>query len=204
MSLSDSHPSFDTCLIVGLGNPGDEYKMTRHNLGFMVVQSFAEKCGLILKKEKAFKAETARGVVKDKKVHLLNPHTFMNVSGQAVRRYMDYYQLGVENVIVVSDDVELPFGRMRLREKGSAGGHNGLKSIEQFLGTNVYLRLKMGIGKVPKTAMTSHVLGSFSKDEKDLLESFIERGVTCLERLLLEDINKVMNDVNIRGEDVSS
>jgi peptidyl-tRNA hydrolase, PTH1 family len=191
-------------LIIGLGNPGEEYAFTRHNLGFMVVCAFADKNSFSLKKEKSFLAKTARGQIGAVKVHLLLPQTYMNASGQAVRRYMDYYGFTHQEIVVVADDTELNLMRMRLREKGSSGGHNGLKSIEQYLGTNIYLRLKMGIGKVESRAMASHVLGSFTAEEREEIDSFIKRAVNCLERLLVEDVEKIMNDVNKESNNVSN
>jgi PTH1 family peptidyl-tRNA hydrolase len=193
------------CVIVGLGNPGKKYEHTRHNIGFMVVKALAKKLQWKLKEETHFSAYVCKGQVDDAQVHLLLPTTYMNLSGLAVRRYLDYYQLGVEYVIVVSDDIALPFGELRLRSMGSSGGHNGLKSIEAHLATRHYVRLRMGVGtpndkKISdEETLADYVLGTFSADETDKLVPFVERGVHVLWQLIHESISRVMNEVNAKA-----
>ena len=193
------------CVIVGLGNPGKKYDHTRHNIGFMVVKSLATKLDWKLKEETRFSAYVCKGQVDDTHVHLLLPTTYMNLSGIAVRRYLDYYQLGVENVIVVNDDVALPLGELRLRSMGSSGGHNGLKSIEAHLATRHYVRLRMGVGapsdnKISdEETLADYVLGTFSAKEAEVLTPFIEKGVHVLWQLIHESVSRVMNEVNAKA-----
>lgn len=172
-------------VIVGLGNPGRQYALTRHNLGYLVVQKLAKAQEWTFKEDKQSRAIFVRGLIDGTTVHLVMPTTYMNESGQAVRRYLDFFKLKPENVIVVSDETALPFGDLRLRLKGSAGGHNGLKSIETHLGTQYYVRLRMGIGpKPPEMSLADYVLANFSKEEFEALDSFIEKGVEVLVRII--------------------
>ena len=147
-----------TLLIVGLGNPGPQYEMTRHNLGYLVVQAFARQLGWSLKEDRRFNAKVAKGVAGDHALHLLLPLTYMNLSGNALRRYLDYFKIALGHFIIITDDIALPFSQMRLRSMGSAGGHNGLKSIEACLGTSHYKRLRMGIGHPGEKMLANYVL----------------------------------------------
>lgn len=184
-------------VIVGLGNPGREYALTRHNLGFLVVEYLARDLGLTFKEQKQFVAATAKGKVGENKVHLLLPLTYMNESGRAVQSYLNYYELKPEQLIVATDDTALDFGQLRLRTSGSAGGHNGLKSIESALQTQDYMRLRLGIGaKHPHQALADYVLDVFGAEERVHLVEFVEKGANILKRLLNEDPKKVMNDIN--------
>lgn len=176
-------------LIVGLGNPGEEYARTRHNIGFMVVDRLAERWGVKLKKERKFLGWLGKG-----KAHLLKPATYMNESGLAARKVADYLHL--DEVLVITDDAELPFGQLRLRPKGSSGGHNGLKSIARELGTTEYPRLRVGVGR--QGELRNHVLGRFSAEEEKELESLIDRAADVVERLMCEPIEKVMMQANER------
>jgi peptidyl-tRNA hydrolase, PTH1 family len=187
-------------VIVGLGNPGRKYEMTRHNMGFLVVKAFADSLGWSFKDETVFCAYIAKGKIDDIVVHLVLPTTYMNESGRAVRKYADFYKLSNENVVVVNDDVALEFGQTRMRIDGSSGGHNGLKSIENHLGTRHYVRLRMGIGRSNDSdeALSDYVLDTFSKDELIGLNEFIDRGVKALRRLMKESITLVMNDINTK------
>lgn len=185
------------CVIVGLGNPGQKYEMTRHNIGYIVAKALVKALGLSLKEEKRFQALVAKGNYQGKTLHILLPLTFMNESGRAVGSYLNYYKLSHKDLVVVSDDVELPFGRLRLRTKGGTGGHNGLKSIEAHLGTREYLRLKMGIGKELKSAtLADYVLDLFKPEEFDKLEGFIANAVDVVKNLMSESTATVMNRVN--------
>jgi PTH1 family peptidyl-tRNA hydrolase len=184
-------------VIVGLGNPGKKYQLTRHNIGERVIRALAETLQLRFKEEGRFEAEIARGTYKGCKVSLIFPHTYMNESGRALKRYLDYHKLTSNEVVVVCDDSDLPFGVFRLRTQGSSGGHNGLKSIESYLNTRAYIRLRMGIGaKGLDQDLAEHVLGKIAPEEMNRMRSFIEDGVKWLLRLVCEDVHLLMNDVN--------
>lgn len=189
-------------VFVGLGNPGVEYSMTRHNIGYLVIQTFAHAFGWTFKDEKSFSAQVAKGKVGDITVHLLLPTTYMNESGRALRSYLDFYKLSHDNMCVVTDDVHLPFGQMRLRRIGSAGGHNGLKSIEAHLRSQHYLRLRMGVGREHQREKTlaDYVLDNFTLEESQKLADFLVDGVKVLRRLVSEDVSAVMATVNRIGE----
>ena len=189
-------------VIVGLGNPGKKYEMTRHNMGYLVVKAFAHEHGWIFKEEKRFSSLVAKGGIDGKTIHLMLPTTYMNESGVAVRRYIDFYRLTAGQVIVLSDDVVLPFGDLRLREMGSSGGHNGLKSIEAHLGTDNYVRLRIGIKtENQKDVLSDYVLDTFSQQELEGLTGILTKGVSALNRLAMgETISHVMSDVNVRKE----
>lgn len=183
-------------LIVGLGNPGKSYEMTRHNIGFLVLQAFADKFGLSFKSEDRFHGMTAKGRVREVTVHLLMPMTYMNESGKAVRKLCDYYKIAPKQLIVVSDDISLDYGRLRVRERGSSGGHNGHKSVQNFLGTLDYPRLRMGIGTNKQRDLSDFVLGRFSKEEREDLEAFVDRAVDVADRWLDEEMVVLMNTAN--------
>lgn len=157
-------------LIIGLGNPGRQYEDTRHNIGFMLLDRMAAAEGSIFKSEPKFQAHFTKlgdGTM------LMKPQTFMNLSGRAVRQFLTFYKLDLERILVVYDDVALPLGHLRFREKGSAGGHNGIKSLIEHLGGDGFSRLKMGIGAASSGGMTGHVLGKFAPDERDELENML-------------------------------
>jgi PTH1 family peptidyl-tRNA hydrolase len=184
-------------LFIGLGNPGKKYEMTRHNMGFMVLTDLSKRLRWDFKEKKQFSAWVAKGDFEGKTIHLLMPTTFMNASGQAVRDYMDYIKLPVNELLVVVDDIALPYGTMRLRSKGSAGGHNGLKSIAASLGTQEYARLRLGIGFDNKQDdLANYVLDSFNCEEKKNLPEYIQRGTQVLIRLIKENMDHVMKTMN--------
>lgn len=171
-------------LIVGLGNPGVNYENTRHNLGFMVVKALAEKFGMVFKKDVRVKGRVASGSIEGKKVHLLMPETYMNLSGQAVRKLVDYFHIAFHNTLVIVDDIYLKLGSMRLRPQGGTGGHKGLKSIESHLRSQEYPRLRMGVGgpSLPEKALEAYVLENFDPEEQRLLPDVIQAGIavaTC-------------------------
>lgn len=167
-------------MIVGLGNPGKEYEGTRHNIGFMILDDFAKDNNL------NFKLSTKLNglIAKSGDYFLLKPTTFMNNSGLAVKKVCDYYQIPISNVLIVSDDLDLPFGKIRLREHGSSGGHNGLKSIIANIGTDQFKRMRVGIGEAKKDTI-DYVLGELSKEEKNI---FIETKVKACQ--IIEDFTK--------------
>lgn len=172
--------------------------MTRHNMGFLVIQSFAHLHEISLKEDKKLQAKVGKGVIGEWTVHLVMPLTYMNVSGQAVRKYINYYKLTAEHVVVVTDDVAIPFGELRLRGQGSAGGHNGLKSVQQHLGSNRYTRLRVGIGRQlhPSQELSNFVLDPFNKSEVEQLPALMDKGVKALELLMKESLTNAMNVVN--------
>lgn len=186
------------CLFVGLGNPGKKYVKTRHNIGFMVLNTIAEELNWVFKEKKYCHAWVAKGEFQKKAIHLLMPSTFMNESGQAVRRYMDEVSLEPHNLMVVVDDTALPYGELRLRSKGSSGGHNGLKSIEACLGTQNYARLRMGIGHQGPRNLADYVLEDFTIDEQKTLPDFVQRGTLAIKLLVDQNITHVMKTVNTK------
>ena len=179
-------------LIVGLGNPGPEYRGTRHNLGFELVDRLAETLGIKVS-QRRFKSRYGVG----DGVALMKPLTYMNLSGQAVAPMAKHFSVPPERVLVISDDTDLAEGRVRLKPKGSAGGHNGHKSIIQSLGTQEYPRLKIGIGRVGKEETIDHVLGGFTPEERSLMNDALSRGEKAILAVLREGLEAGMNIANI-------
>ena len=188
----------DKYLIVGLGNPGAEYAETRHNTGFMVLDAFAKASNIVFEdKRYGFIAETS---LKGRKVFLLKPTTFMNLSGNAVRYWLNKENIDQSRLLVISDDVALPIGQYRLKASGSNGGHNGLGHIQQLIGQN-YSRLRMGIGNdYPQGQQINHVLGRFSPEELELLQPAIALGVDIVKSFVLAGIDITMNQYNKLGK----
>lgn len=152
-------------LIVGLGNPGTEYAATRHNIGFDMVTYLSDKYGIALRSKEG-KAIVGKGVIEGQKVMLVQPQTYMNLSGESVRALMDYYKLTTDEIVIIYDDISMPVGQVRIRPKGSAGGHNGIKSIIAHLGTQEFPRIKIGVGQNQENGdLVKHVLGRFSKED---------------------------------------
>jgi peptidyl-tRNA hydrolase, PTH1 family len=185
-------------IVVGLGNPGREYATTRHNVGFMVVDRLARRIGAPGSKRR-FRSELTEGFLDGEKIVLVQPQTYMNLSGHAVREVVNWYRARLEDVLVVSDDLDLPYGVMRMRARGSAGGHNGLASIFEQLGTETVPRLKIGIGRGPGQA-TSRVLSRFSAEEERALSELVDRAADAVERWARDGIVAAMNEVNRRQE----
>jgi len=180
-------------LIVGLGNPGAEYAKTRHNAGFSLVERLAAKWRCDWANEKKFRARVAKTERNGKKVLLCQPQTFMNLSGETVGGLKDFYRLPVAQILVAADDADLPVGTVRLRPEGSSGGHHGLESVEQHLGTRGYARLKIGIGrKDGQREITGHVLGRFDPAENELLEKVLDRAVSQVETWLDAGMEKAV------------
>ena len=155
-----------TKLLVGLGNPGDKYFETKHNVGFMLIDQLAKKQNVTFTNDKIFQADLASFFFNGEKIYLVKPTTFMNESGKAVHALLAYYGLDIKDLLVIYDDLDMEVGKIRLRAKGSAGGHNGIKSIIQHIGTQTFNRVKIGIGR-PKNGMSvvNHVLSTFDKDD---------------------------------------
>jgi len=189
-------------LIIGLGNPGASYKTTRHNVGFRIADAFGIKQGFSLKFDSHVQGELAQGTVDDKRVFILKPMTFMNESGTSVRRCIDYYKIPVEHLIVITDDAALPLGMMRMRAKGSSGGHNGLYSIESHLNTQDYPRFRIGVGEPPPGEMKDFVLSAFSPDESRVIEETISQAVRALEIWVIAGITAAMAVSNVQKNEV--
>ena len=182
-------------LIVGLGNIGDEYRNTRHNIGFMVLDALAKASNLVFKDGRY--GATASMSVKGRQLLLLKPSTYMNLSGNAVRYWMQHEKIPLENVLIIVDDLSLPFGAMRLKGKGSDAGHNGLKHIAATLGTQNYARLRFGIGNdFPKGGQIDYVLGCFDENAMKLLPERLETAGKIIESFCLAGLNITMNQYN--------
>lgn len=167
-------------MIVGLGNPGMKYRETKHNIGFITIDEMAYRHGFALNKSK-FEAIYAEGFIGTEKVLLVKPQTFMNESGRSVRPLMDYFNVETEDLVVVYDDLDLPAGKIRLRQKGSSGGHNGIKSLIQHLGTKDFNRIRIGIGRpFPNQTVIAHVLSPFPKDSHEDMLSAVEAASDSL------------------------
>jgi len=184
-------------IIVGLGNPGRDYENTRHNIGFDVVDKLAEQenIGIMEKKHKAI---IGKGVIAGEKCILAKPQTFMNLSGESVRALLDYYKVDeTADLIVISDDISLDVGQIRIRKKGSAGGHNGLKNIIAHLGHDTFMRVKMGVGEKPKGwDLADYVLAHFSPQEREAMEEAVERAADAIRMMIAEDADAAMNEFN--------
>jgi len=184
-------------LIVGLGNPGAEYAQTRHNAGFLLVEKLAAQWKADWTNERKFKARMAKSDRQGKRVLLCEPQTFMNLSGETVGEVAGFYQLPLPQLIVAVDDADLPFGEIRLRPGGSSGGHHGLESIEQHLGSREFARLRIGIGrKDGARQITNYVLGKFEPAEQELLEKILERAANQVECWLAAGLQKAMSQFN--------
>ena len=186
-------------IVVGLGNPGAEYARTRHNVGFMIVDKLARRHAAQGTK-KRFRSELAEVVVGGQKVVLVKPQTYMNLSGHAVREAVNWYRAPLEDVLIVFDDLDLPFGTLRLRASGSAGGHNGLTSVLEQLGTNKVPRMRVGIGR-GRSGAIGHVLTRFSPDQERELPNVIDRATDAVELWISDGIIAAMNQANRRVDE---
>ena len=185
-------------LIVGLGNPGAEYARTRHNAGFLAVEELARRANAAWNLEKRFQARLGKLESMGRKVLVAEPQTFMNSSGEAVGALLNFYRVPGSQLLVIVDDADLPLGEIRLRPKGSSGGHHGLESIERHVGSRDYARLKIGIGRAAdgRREITDYVLGRFSAAEKPLLEKVLQRAAEQAECWAVEGIEKAMTRFN--------
>ncbi len=184
-------------IIVGLGNPGKDYKNTRHNIGFDVIDVIADKVNISVT-EKKHKALVGKGVFAGQKVILAKPQTYMNLSGESVRSLLDYYKVDeTEELIIISDDISLPPGQIRIRKKGSAGGHNGLKNIIAHLGHDSFHRIKMGVGEKPKGYdLADYVLGHFDKTDRAIMDDAVSDAMAAIEMIMNEGADTAMNHYN--------
>lgn len=183
-------------LIVGLGNPGKQYENTRHNIGFEVIDELSNRFSIPLNQSK-FKGLYGIGFHQGEKVILLKPLTYMNLSGESIRAVCDYYQIDIENIVIIYDDLDLPVGKIRLRQKGSAGGHNGIKSTVAHLGTQEFNRIRIGIDR-PKNGMKvpDYVLGRFHDEERPLTQEAVKKSAAACEAWLEKPFLQVMNEFN--------
>lgn len=185
-------------LIVGLGNPGVEYAATRHNIGFDMITYLSDKYNIPVNSREG-KALVGKGILAGEKVMLAQPQTYMNLSGESVQALMDYYKIDIEDLLVIYDDISLDVGQIRMRGKGSAGGHNGIKSIIQHTGTQEFARIKIGVGQKPEGGdLVKHVLGRFSREEDGMFRDVFALAEEGLLAWLQEDMKSAMNKVNGR------
>lgn len=188
-------------VIVGLGNPGKKYENTRHNAGFIAIDALAQKYGISIS-EKKHKALCGTGVIEGNKVLLVKPETFMNLSGESVRSVMDFYKIDPEeDMLVIYDDISLAPGNIRIRKKGSAGGHNGIKSLIAHTGTQNFMRIKVGVGEKPSGwDLADYVLGHFSEDDNVKLKEVMPDIIQAAVLMLQGDVDKAMNDFNAKKQ----
>ena len=186
-------------LIVGLGNIGVEYANTRHNMGFMVLDAWAQASNIVF--ESGRYGYMATGPFKGRRFHLLKPSTYMNLSGKAVRYWMNELKIPVENILVISDDLNIPFGTLRLRKNGSAGGHNGLTNITELIGTQEYARIRMGIGNdFGRGQQVGYVLGELSQEEKEQMPELCKRVIDGVKAWATIGADRAMNTVNTKPQ----
>lgn len=187
-------------VIVGLGNPSREYQATRHNIGFDAVTRLCDDYEIRLDK-KEHRALCGRGFIGGEKVVLAQPQTYMNLSGESVRALVDFYKVAAEDIIVIYDDINLDVGQLRIRPKGSAGGHNGIKNIIAHLGTDEFPRIRIGVGDKPKEwDLVDYVLGHFSKEEEPVIRDALNRAAKACECIITKGIEEAMNLYNRRQE----
>ncbi|TYQ14609.1 UNVERIFIED_CONTAM: PTH1 family peptidyl-tRNA hydrolase [Acetivibrio alkalicellulosi] len=183
-------------VVVGLGNPGKKYDDTRHNVGFYVVELLSMRHKIKVSKLK-FKALYGEGVIGENKVLLVKPQTYMNLSGESVRDIIQWYKVPIENIILVYDDIDLPVGRLRLRPKGSAGTHNGMKSVIYQIQSEDFPRVRVGIDKPPEGwALADYVLSKFSKEETKKIAETISKASDAVETIIKSGIDQAMNEFN--------
>lgn len=186
-------------LIAGLGNPGQEYKKTRHNIGFMVLDQMASDEGFSFEENRPFKAHTAKVNLHGQSVLFLKPQTYMNLSGQAVIAAANFYKIPPQNILVICDDLSLELGTLRLRQKGSSGGQKGLENIITLLGSDNCMRLRLGIGPKPEFIdAKDYVLGKFAKEQDDLVHSAVIKACETIKKLLKEDFNSAQQFANTK------
>ena len=187
-------------LIVGLGNPGPEYDRTRHNMGFKVIDKLSAKYSIEVNHSK-FKGMYGTGLINGEKIILFKPYTYMNLSGEAVEQIAAFYKVNLEDLIVIYDDIDIAPGLIRIRKSGSAGSHNGMKSVTQMMGSTAFPRVRVGTGKPDNTDhLIEYVIGAIDEDEKPLLEEGIQKAADAVSMIIEENIDLAMNRFNIRPE----
>lgn len=183
-------------IIVGLGNPGNEYAKTRHNVGFMLIDALADNLNITLWKDK-FNAQIAEGRIGTEKILLVKPQTYMNNSGEAVGPLMRWYKLEPEDIIVAHDDMDIPAGTVRIRKKGSSGGHNGIKSLIAHLGSENFARIRLGIGRpLPGWSVVKHVLAPFPAEDKIEVDKAIDYLIPAVKCIITDGLDIAMNKYN--------
>ena len=182
-------------LIVGLGNPGKEYENTRHNIGFMTIDKYADKLGVTITKEK-YNGLYAETNVAGEKVILLKPQSYINLSGEVIRRFIDFYKIDIEDILIIHDDLDLEVGTYKVKQHGSSGGHNGLKNIELHLGTQEYKRIKIGISNDKLMDTKDYVLGKLSKEDKEKIEKVEDIVLNILDDYFKLTFDVLMNKYN--------
>lgn len=182
-------------LIVGLGNKGSEYSKTRHNVGFMVVDELAKQQNISNFKEKmgGLYADT---IINDEKVIILKPNRYINLSGEVIKTFVDYFNINLKDIIIIHDDMDTPIGKFKIKQKGSSAGHNGLKNIELNLGTNEYNRVKIGISRDNEMNVINYVLGKFNSDEYDIITHVVNEATKAVLDFINSDILTIMNKYN--------
>lgn len=191
-------------LIAGLGNRGDKYEKTRHNIGFEVLDALIEKEGVEFQKKDKLKGEIAKKVIEDKKIYFFKPLTYMNDSGIAVKKAKDFFKIDTSKIIIIVDDIDIFLGEFRLKERGSFGTHRGLQSIEENLNSQNYLRLRIGIKNKSYSDLSFYVLSKFSKEEKKELKNIIKESLNIIYLLLEKGVNIAMNRANIRKKGIKN
>lgn len=181
-------------LVAGLGNPGTKYAKTRHNIGFLVIEEIARRTGLRLKKEEDFRI--SKGSIGETEVILIEPLTFMNLSGIAVKKAISRFCLTPEKLIVIHDDIDMETGKLRIRKKGSSGGHRGVESIISYIGSKEFVRVKIGIGREKGVPVEEYVLSKFREEEIPLIRAAVSRAADSVLSIISEGVDKAMNKFN--------
>ena len=184
-------------IIAGLGNPGKKYENTRHNMGFLAIDLLAEACGIRVDKLK-FKSLVGEGRIAGQRVLLMKPQTYMNLSGEAIREAVSYYKIEPEQLIVIYDDIDIPMGTFRIRKKGSAGTHNGMRSVVYQLQSDQFPRIRVGIGSEKSVDLIHYVTSGVSRKEKELLEEALTKTAKAAAAIVEKGIDKAMNEYNVR------
>lgn len=182
-------------LIVGLGNPGKEYCKTRHNIGFDVIDNYLSKNNLTLNKQK-FNGLYVQTVINGEKVIFLEPQKYMNLSGEVVKKYVDFFKISIEDILIIHDDLDQELGKIKLKQNSSSGGHNGIKNIELHLGTKNYKRLKIGISNNKKVDTKDYVLGKLNKEDRNIIEKSISNSLNIIDDFFVMDFSSLMNKYN--------
>lgn len=184
-------------IIAGLGNPGKKYENTRHNMGFIAIDLLAEEFGIKVDKLK-FKSLVGEGRIAGQRVLLMKPQTYMNLSGEAIREAVNFYKIEPEELIVIYDDIDIPTGTFRIRKKGSAGTHNGMRSVVYQIQSDQFPRIRVGIGSETKMDLINYVVGGISKSERELLEDSLVKSAKAAACIVEKGIDKAMNEYNVR------
>lgn len=182
-------------LIIGLGNPGKEYEKTRHNVGFMVIDNYLKMNNISVSKEK-FNGIYYETIKNNEKVLFLKPQKYMNLSGEVVLQYMNYFKIDYNDILVISDDLDMPCGKIKLKSMGSCGGHNGLRNIEDHIGTKQYKRIKIGIANNKNIETKDYVLGKFNSEENEILQKSIDTVSSAIDDYFVYDFEKLMSKYN--------